>query len=155
MNFRVVLFLFLMMICSSCNYFSADKKVNFQPLDTIVDFSTVDAAPAFKNCEKLIEFKRTDCFRKTMQNVMAKSLENISLKLNEEITETVIVTLHINKMGKVSLKEIHYPFVLNKNSHFTNEIEQAVQNLPILKPAIKRDIPVATEYKLPIQIFVK
>ena len=51
-NFFVI---FLIVFCSACNKFSFTKKENFQQLDTIVDFTSVDTFPSFTVCDSLID----------------------------------------------------------------------------------------------------
>lgn len=146
-------FFILVVILSSCSFLEADKTNNTIVLDTIIDFTSVDLSPAFLNCESLIDDDRTVCFRQTMQDKMTLGLKDLSLVLEDELQETVMVVLTINSKGSVSLKKVIYPvYFEEKNIRFDHAIEKAIESLPKLAPAIKKGIPVATEYKLPVNI---
>ncbi|TYQ00469.1 hypothetical protein C7447_1011085 [Tenacibaculum adriaticum] len=153
---RVVSFLFLLMICTSCNYFSSHMNNTFQEIDSIIDFSKVDVSPSFEVCDKLIDDAKTNCFRTNMHHQMAKYLQDVQLTIKEPVNTVVIVVLNINNEGNVTLKKIKYPpFFIEKNITIGKEVNKAINNLPKLAPAIKRGVPVATEYKLPINIVSK
>ena len=80
MKLRVFLILFAFLLLNSCQFFTADKNKNVQELDTIVDFSSVDASPTFEECKSLIDkIAQTNCFRNTIQQKIADKLATFSV----------------------------------------------------------------------------
>lgn len=151
MILRVFSVLILLTLCVSCNYFSSNK--NTHDLNGIINFSKVDASPSFKICKDLIDDEKTACFRTNIHQQLTKNLETTCFILEEEINETITVVLLIDKKGKVSLQELKVTEL--KQSELPNLeacIKKAIDGLPNLHPAIKRGIPVATQYWLPIKI---
>ncbi len=158
MQLRAVLFLFLLSFSVSCELFRADKKLIKQEIDTIIDFSVVDVSPSFGGiCDGIIgKLEKTACFRNTIHQKFSESLANKSIRAKKSINETIYVYLLIDKQGNVSLKNVKSsPYLKLIVSNLDSLINSSLQNLPKLFPAIKRGIPVTTQYKIPIEINVK
>lgn len=155
--FYRLLFSFLWILCcTSCTSSSFSKSNTDQTLDTIIDFTKVDASPSFKICERLLNDAKTACFRLNIQKYFIEKLQELSLTAEDHINETVYVVLKVDEKGKVSLKKLILTDVIA--SHFPEmniSIKKMVMDLPKLSPALKRGIPVTTEYKLPIHIVVE
>lgn len=148
---------FIVIICSllimSCSYFNVtNKKEAIPKIDTIVDFNTVDAFPLFPICKDIPSRKKQQiCFQLQMSQYIYASLKKHSLNANQLINDTVFVKLKINALGKTSLSSIK---ISNKTKELLPEFDSLLKvsllKLPVLSPAIKRDMPVTTEFTLPI-----
>lgn len=152
---------FFLMICivigcfSSCDYMSFTKKKDpLQTLDTIIDFSSVDMPPKFAACSSIIDKQQLfSCFGKEMHVFISKQLEKTNLKVKKSLDETLEIKLKINNRGQVILESISTSeLVSSQLPELTQLIQKAVSDLPQLQPALKRGIPVATEYILPLRI---
>ncbi len=127
-------------------------KESIQEVDTIVDFNTVDAFPLFPNCKEIPSRKKQQiCFQLEMARHIYASLKEYQFSVTDEVHDTVLIKLKVDAAGKTSLSNIK---IDNKTSQLIPEFDSIVkvclQNLPDLLPAIKRDMPVATEFTLPI-----
>ena len=157
MRIRVISLFLLIAICSSCEYFNLNNKSNQQAIDTIVNFTTVDVSPTFKVCKDLIDKEaNTNCFRESIYKYISENLSEATIKATQKINETIYVTIAIDNKGKPSVSKITatesmYTVIPKIDSL----IVVSLQRLPKLYPAIKRGIPVATQYQIPIQIRVK
>lgn len=143
-----------MLLCFSCDYFSFEKNKNEEKLDMNIDYSSVDSSPSFKVCDSIIDkAKKTICFRTTIREEISKSLAKYSIKVKKPVNETIVVTITIqsNKQVKLSKLEASDSLLL-EISDLKEMIEKSIDELPEIYPAIKRSIPVTTEYKLPIRI---
>ena len=142
---------FLISIFIGCkNLTSKNQDV---PLADTIDFSTVDTSPSFENCNDLLGIPHTQCFRKTIQDNFLQELEEISFQSEIDIEEKIQLILHIDNNGSISIKEIESSRLIKDNfPDLTNKLKRIASSLPRLQPALKRGIPVATEYQLPIQI---
>ena len=155
---RFFVFLIILIFFSSCDYLPFQKKKELVPIDTIVNLKSVDSPPSFDTCKDLIEkTKKEKCFRTTFStlfsNEISKKENSKSLIVRSSIDEVIQVIISISNQGVLSLKEIE------KSNQLLSEIpdietifSKAIQNLPKVYPAIKRGIPVATEYVLPVRI---
>ena len=153
---RTFLLILLLSLTVSCQFFETDKKLTDQEIEEIVDFSVVDVSPSFAVCDSVIDkAKKTTCFRQTIYQHISKSLAKNIIEVNTPINETVSVQLFIDKQGEVTLKKIVSSAQLKTAiPHLDSLIQQSLQSLPNLFPAIKRGIPVSTQYELPIKINV-
>jgi len=149
-------FLFLIIFCCfiSCDYFSFERKKDFEKIDSEVDTTLVDTPPSFEICNSIIDKKeKTDCFRKTIHQEISKSLQAENIQVRKTIDEVVNVVITIHSDKKITLKKIDASEKLYEQiPTFNEKIEKAVRNLPKVYPAIKRSIPVTSEYLLPIKI---
>lgn len=153
---RVFLYLVMMSCLVSCNYFTGDTKSNETDLDTVVDFTTVNVSPSFKECEQLIDEDKTNCFRTTIRKHFTDRLAQNTFSSQEDISETVVLVLRIDKKGKVTLKEIQSSEEIRIIlPELTSVLNRIVREIPDLSPATKIGIPVTTEYQLPIKIQTK
>lgn len=152
---RVVYFLILLFCCSSCKYFTSDV-CNNQPLDTIINFKKVDVSPSFNECKELIDEAKTNCFRTTIHQKIANSLAEFTLEVKDSVDEVVMVDLLIPSNGKIQLEHIESSLVIKEQlPQLDSLLKISVEKLPKVFPAIKRDIPVATQYQLPIHIVLQ
>ena len=148
---------FLLFLITSCDNFSFLKSKNNQVLDTLVNFSSVDTSPSFKECDSLIEKqKKSNCFRTTIHKKIGAELQKHNFILRDSISEIVQVALVISAEGKVILEAIVSSKEIKKQLPKLDSIlEVAVRQIPVIYPAIKRGIPVTTKYRLPIRIELK
>ena len=151
---RFLLVSIIVLSFTSCEYFSFEKNKNIEKINMDVDFTSVDFSPSFKVCDTLInKLKKTDCFRTTMHQEIYNSLTKNSIKLKNSIDETVLVVITIQSDKQVMLVSLKAPDSLLKYIPTLKKmIKKSIADLPDVYPAIKRGIPVTTQYKLPIRI---
>ena len=157
MIFRFCFFLIIAGVFSSCDTFSVLQDKELKSIDTIVDFSSVDVSPTFASCDSLIaKEKQTRCFRSTMQQQIAHQLSTFSLAVKAPIDEMITVIIFINREGQFYLSQLRTtPEVIAQLPKLDSILNLAVKRLPKVYPALKRGIPVATQYELPIRIKVE
>lgn len=149
--------LFILLICSflvlSCAYIEKNtKRVPIQKIDTIVDFNTVDAYPLFPNCKDIpSREKQQICFQIEMSQHIYASLKEFQLSVKDSVHDTILVKLKIDTFGKTSVSNIK---ISDKTRELLPQFDSILRvgllNLPTLQPAIKRAMPVTTEFTLPI-----
>jgi hypothetical protein len=157
MRFRVISLILLLIISTSCKYFSFEKKSNLQEVDTIINFSSVDASPTFLACKDLIDKEaKSNCFRATIHKYISEGLSKHKLETKIPINEVVEIEVIINNKGVVTVKNIQSSALVKASLKGLDSIIRiSVEDLPKISPATKRGIPVTTQYKIPIQIQVK
>lgn len=157
MQLRTFFLLLLISVTTSCQFFETDKKLTDQEIEEIVNFSVVDVSPSFAICDSVIDKeKKTACFRETMCQHISQRLAKTVIEVNTAINETVSVYLFIDKQGDVTLKKIVSSAQIKMAiPQLDLLIEQSLHSLPNLFPAIKRGIPVSTQYVLPIKVNIQ
>lgn len=156
MFLRILTSLFFISICFSCDFFEKIKGHAFSSneLDTIIDYSKVDVLPTFPICDSIVEVDvKNRCFINTLYSHFSKELLAHTFDVPKPIHETVTVKLKIDAQGKAELVSITSSPQVNDAIPMLNKIiGESVEKLPGLFPALKRGIPVATVYELPIVI---
>ena len=135
----------------SCTFFE-DRTKQVQKVDTIVDFNSIDAFPLFPECKNIpSRDKQQICFQLEMAQHIYAALKQYPLMASEAVNDTIFVKLRIGINGKTRLSSIKIP---EKTSELLPKFDSIVgvtlQNIPNLQPAIKRNMPVSTEFTLPI-----
>lgn len=150
---QILAIIFCSLLVVSCSYFeNISKRELIQEVDTIIDFNTVDAFPLFPNCKDIpSREKQQICFQLELSQYIYASLSQYQLQVKGVINDTVLVKLKVNALGKTSVSAIQ---ISSKTREalpaFDSIVKVSVQNLPMLQPAIKRNMPVTTEFTLPI-----
>lgn len=153
MKGNIIVLVLLIGFCLSCNNLSFREKNTKETLDASVDFTTVSQSPSFENCDELLDTERTACFRSTISKHFTDGLAKVHMSTDDEIEETILLILHINSKGKVTIKKIGATTqIQDKLPYLAANLYKIVAQLPELRPANKIGIPVATEYELPIII---
>ena len=153
MQKQLITFLLSSLFIISCTYFdNKASKESIQEVDTIVDFNTVDAFPLFPNCKDIpSRDKQRICFQMEMAQHIYASLIAYEFNAADEVHDTVQVKLKVDALGKTSLTSIKITHKTKQSlPEFDSIVKVSLQNLPDLLPAIKRDMPVTTEFTLPI-----
>ena len=148
--FTLVFCLFLL---TSCSYF--EKRSEREPIpeiDTIVDFHTVDDFPLFPNCKDIpSREKQRICFQLELSQHIYAALKKHEFNTDFEIADTAIVTLLIDDKGLTSVRNIQLSEKTREYlPQFDSVVKLSLKSLPLIQPAIKRAIPVSTEFVLPI-----
>jgi hypothetical protein len=156
MRFQVISLFLLILVGTSCEFFDLKKKSELQEIETIIDFSSVDASPTFEACSHFIEKEeKNNCFRNTLYTHISISLAKHRFEVKKPIEEVIKVELLIDRKGNASvLRIISSQFIKESIQHLDSLVKVSVANLPTLFPATKRGIPVTTQYQIPIQISV-
>ncbi|EAR11745.1 hypothetical protein PI23P_01035 [Polaribacter irgensii 23-P] len=157
MFLRVFSFLLFLIVVTSCNQLSLSKGKNSTVLDTIVDFSSVDTAPSFKVCDSIIvKDSKSECFGKTLHQMVGVELVKYPFSVQDSISEMVYVDVLISARGKITLAAVSSSFVVKEQLPQLDSILRVVmEKIPNVYAAIKRGIPVASKYRLPIKIELK
>lgn len=151
---RVFLFFLCGFFLVSCNFFQKKELSNNVIIDTVIDFNSVDIFPLFPKCDSIpSQEKQKICSQiKLSENIYA-SLMSVDIITSKKVNDTLLVTLIIDKTGVVSLSNIKSSeFIQQQIPNLNSLIENGIKELPMLKPAIKRGMPVATEFTLPIVV---
>lgn len=154
---RFLSFVLMIILFNSCDYFSLRRKSDYDKINPKLDTTTVDIPPSLGRCNTLIDKQeKTTCFYKEMSKAFAEILQDEDIKVKRDLDETVNLVIRIDSNGKSSLKSIDASENIYKEiPNFKQLIEKAVDNLPQIVAAVKKEVPVTTEYRLPIKVTLK
>lgn len=144
----------------SCDFISQqDTSLQRQvKLDTVIDYTTVDVYPLFAECKDLnVQEAQIQCFEKNLIDKL-NSLINLK-KANTAYTfqDTMFVDLSVAQDYRIKIANIQTtPNIARYLPEIDSVLSASVNQLPsVVQPAIKRGIPVHTQFKLPVLITVK
>ncbi|MCB0459656.1 MAG: hypothetical protein R2821_05100 [Flavobacteriaceae bacterium] len=154
---RAIPLLFGCIFLVSCEYFSSTNSASQnadQQLDTIIDLAKVDVYPIFYDCEDYSEESdQKECFEASLSKRLSELLNKNDLKVKKVVNDTTYINLFIDNKGKASVVSINSPQnVKEQLPQLDSIIENSVDSLQKIKPAVKRGILVNSQYKLAIII---
>jgi|TARA_B100000795_G_scaffold77942_1_gene55680 hypothetical protein len=157
MFLRIFTFIILLFFITSCDKLSFLKSEKIQALDTIVNFSSVDTSPSFKECDSIIDkHQKSNCFRTTIHQKIGAELQKHQFIIRDSISEIVYVDLLINSKGKIVIEAMASSEEIRiQLPELDSVLRISVDKIPNVYAAIKRGIPVTTKYRLPIKIQLK
>jgi hypothetical protein len=149
--------LFLVSLCFSCQYFEKkvpnEKELLEKQLKEI-NWNEVDEYPSVADCEKLTDVtQRKQCFFEFLTTTIQQKLavDTLSTMFPKLDTIEVKVTVFPN-----STMEFEPQFPKDSVAYDTIKIDSILHvrlvDFPKVNPAIKRGIPVKTQFVLPVII---
>lgn len=147
----VVIFLFSLV---SCQYF--DKQIpNEKDLlnkeINAINWNQVDEFPSIINCDSVLDrAARQDCFIQNLSQIIQQKLDTTKTEIIFPKTDTVKVKVIVSADATLQF-ETQIPDSATYNKAKIDSVLKArLINFPEIKPAIKRGIPVKTQFILPV-----
>lgn|SRR5690606_3746000 len=150
---------FLFMLFASCEYFNV-KKVSS---DTILqeelqtfNWNEVDEYPTFSECNpSLTKQEKKACFEQTLTRFITSHLQKDTLVVTQDINDTINLNFRVTSKGYLILMDTKIDsLTLLEIPNIEALLQESLDSLPEIYPAIKRGQQVTTEFKLPIIISV-
>jgi hypothetical protein len=148
---------FLVLLFQSCQYFEKqvpnEKDLLKQRMKEI-NWKEVDQYPTIADCEKLTNpIQRKQCFFEFMQSTIQQKLSIDTLKILFPKLDTIEVKVTINSDATLQFEP---QFPRDTIAYDTIKIDSILKvklvDFPKVNPAIKRGIPVKTQFILPVII---
>jgi hypothetical protein len=149
-----------MSLCSSCSYYSkqvpSEEVLLKQELE-LIDWNEVDEYPSFKDCDQIEESAhRKECFFEYLSVLVQEKLTLDSLSIMHQELDTIEVKVSVFADSKLQFEP---QFAKDSTAYDTTKMDSILKarlvNFPAVKPAIKRGIPVKTQFILPVIIKVE
>lgn len=138
-------------VCGVLPMFCKEKKAE------TIDFNQIDQYPVFKNCDATLGFDHLQgCFEKTLYTKVTTRIGQLHLKTKQNLKETIQIGFTVTKDGSFICKNINtsdsLPVAL---PNFKIEIQEIIHGIEIVQPALKRGVPVKTNFIIPVEIIVE
>ena len=153
MKVNYFIFFLMVFLSVSCDFLKEKLQEDLRSqLDTVIDYHHVDALPAFPLCKDLLDAEeQNNCFRNRLYQELSENLRTHTFAVSDTLSETVRVRLRIDSSGTSKLLSIASSERVKKELPVLDSLlRQSIANLPVVFPAIKRGIPVATVHEIPI-----
>lgn len=154
---RTLSFLFVIILFSSCEYFSSSSstaKSSIQISNTIIDFTSVDTYPIFSDCENYAENDNQKvCFYEMLPLKLTEQLGKTDIKVKKAVNDTAWIDILIDNTGRASLVNVNSTSAIDEQiPDFKHILEQSIDRLPSMKPAVKRGIFVKSQYRMAVEV---
>jgi hypothetical protein len=149
--------LLLIVVLQSCNYFEkqvpSEKDLLDQQIKEI-NWKEVDQYPSIADCEQLTNSQQQkNCFFEFMASAIQKKLSVDTLKILFPKLDTIEVKVTVNSDSSMQFEP---QFPRDTVAYDTIKIDSILKiklvDFPKVNPAIKRGIPVKTQFILPVII---
>lgn len=157
---RLLIFIISIFVFVSCDFISP-KKTSLQKqkeIDATIDFATVDVYPLFSECKDLnMQQAQIQCFEDNLVNKLHQLVYLKTANTAMTFQDTVYLDLTVSQDYRIRITSMETtPNVEEFLPELDSILRASVSQLPsVLQPAIKRGIPVKSQFKLPVYITVK
>ena len=155
-----VVFLFLILLFTSCDYFEK-KKVNSddlleEELQTF-NWNDVDTYPTFNSCDSITAKAASKaCFQNTLLSSVNQYLEQQNIIVSEDVNDTIRLQLIIDNKGILKVDSITVkPETRFQIPEIDSLLYQSIKSIPKIYPAIKRGQQVTTAFELPVIVKIE
>lgn len=148
----------LILALTSCEYFNAKKTSSEAILKEelqIFNWKDVDEYPTFSVCNSVkTKNEKTACFTEVLTTHILEFLQNKTIIVTREVSDTINLKLQVSETGILSLLDVEADSLIVKEiPNIKALIYSSLDSLPKVFPAIKRGQQVKTEFDLPVVIF--
>lgn len=155
-----LLLLFLPLLFNSCQYFEnqvPSEKYLLQKELKSINWNEVDEFPSLVDCDK-IEYKtqRQQCFFEIMTQIIQEKLRLDTLPILYPELDTIKLKVTVFPNSSIRFKpQIPKDLTADDTQIIDSIIKVRLVGFPKVNPAIKRGIPVKTQFILPVILKVK
>lgn len=147
----------LVSVLFSCEYFNVKKTsseaILKEELQTF-NWNEVDEYPSFSVCDSLAtKEERKQCFASALTQHISGYLKKETIIVTHDIYDTIALNFKVSEIGVLTLLNAKIDsLTIQEIPNIKGLLEQSLDSLPKIYPAIKRGQQVTTEFKLPIII---
>lgn len=150
----------LLLFLNSCQYFEkkvpSEKELLQKELKSI-NWKEVDEYPTVAECETISDKKqRQKCFFEVMSQLIQEKLNVDSLSILYPDLDTIQVKVTVFPNSKMEFEpEFQKDSVVYDTIRIDSVLHARLVDFPKVNPAIKRGLPVRTQFTLPVIIKAK
>ena len=154
---RLIAISIVVLTLTSCDYFKTKKVYTEDILEEelqAINWNDVDEYPTFSTCDaSATNLGKKACFERLLHEFLNANLSRQNIIVTEDVNDTVVLKIHIDKQGTFSIKEIiSREFTRSQIPQLDSILRSSFDSLPQIYPAIKRSQHVATEFSLPVVV---
>ena len=153
-NFKITFILVILFSLQSCQYF--DKKAPnenqlLQQRLKEINWNEVDTYPAISYCDSIAEIdQRKKCFFEFLNTTIRQNLIDDKVYVKFPNIDTLRIKVVITANASVEFSTILSDSAFVQQIKLDSILKVNLKNLPTFSPALKRGIPVKTQFTLPV-----
>lgn len=155
---RYLILIVFSFLCLSCDLFEVTKvssKEIYQEEVEAINWKEVDQFPLFPSCpaDESDRQKELACFQSVIGSHLQQHVKMLDRTVSVVVKDTVLIQLRISEQGQIGLRNIEMKASTERQMPaLRRTLEEGISTLPIPQPALKRGIPVVTEFTFPLAI---
>jgi hypothetical protein len=156
MQIKQLILFFILLICgTSCDYLGKSvpsKEILLQEELKTIDWNQVDQYPSVVECENMEDkSQRQQCFFEYLTEIIQQKISQDTLPFLGTDIDTIIVKVTIFPDATIDFDAL-FPedSVAYDKIRIDSLLTQKLKDFPRINPALKRGIPVKTQFILPV-----
>ena len=156
MQFKQIFFLILLFVSStSCDYFNKpipSKEALLEKELKAIDWNKVDQYPSIVECDSIENLtQKQQCFFEYLTSVIQQKLSQDEITFNGIDMDTIIVKVIVYPDAAIEFQpQFPQDSVAYDTIKIDSLLKERLKDFPRINPAIKRGIPVKTQFVLPV-----
>ncbi len=139
----------------SCEWFPSRQERTQKLVDAemqTIDWNQLDQFPLFGACDETASrLGQQECFQNTLTLHLSMALQDFKFRSETALHDTLHIDFLVDNKGGISVLSIGENQALAaENPEFENIVARSLRSLPRLEPALKRGIPVAAQFRIPL-----
>lgn len=158
MRYRVgFLGILLGLSLGSCQWFTSRETQTRRLVEEEmrnINWNEVDQFPLFEACDEAVSKpEQRRCFEQTLVMHLSMALQDFEFQTDANLKDTLHVDFLVDNQGTVSVLSVEEnPEFSSENPEFERIVSGTLRSLPRLRPALKRGVPVASRFRIPLVI---
>lgn len=149
------LLLYILIFFASCNQNTAvvpDENELFRREIHAIDWSYVDEYPSYPKCDSVtgVEEQKMCFFKIFQKDIKQKLLQDSIFVAKKYNSDSLMINVTIFPNGVIELKAVNKQNQMNSNKELDSLLFANSSRLEEIQPAIKRGIPVKSQFELKI-----
>lgn len=148
----------LLVVClmSSCTFFQMERRTSDVILEEelqAIEWDEVDVYPMFSNCKTFSKSEQLVCFVSSLHDKITHGLQRFVIENPMDSIKPLNIQITIDKDKELSftIASDTTLFISSENLLLLSSyLRSGLDSLTVVEPALKRGIPVTTEFILPI-----
>ena len=141
----------------SCEWFASREAKTRELVEQEIrgiNWNEVDQFPLFEACDETASKpEQQECFQNTLIMHFSMALQDFEFRSDQPLSDTLYVDFLVDNQGSLSVLSVdENPLLSAENPEFERIISGTLRSLPRLQPALKRGIPVAARFRIPLVI---
>jgi hypothetical protein len=156
---KAILLSILLMVCSSCRYLdnSPSKEVLLEQELKSINWKDVDTYPSVAHCDSIEDEPiRRQCFFQFMTNEIQQKLAGDAFSMKAPKLDTINVKVTVLPDSTVQFEtQLPKDSATDDTKEFDSILHARLTDFPKINPAIKRGVPVKSQFVLPVILKVE
>jgi hypothetical protein len=150
-------FILVLILCgfTSCGLFESKaektQKLVEKELQQI-DWTNVDHYPLFDECDETAsKLKQKTCFEEKLVLHLSSDLQQFEIVSERQVKDVIFIDIIVQSDGSITVLNIENQEVFQEQQQdFEQLVENSLNSLPRIEPALKRGVPVRAKFRIPI-----